>query len=110
MNKKLFLLLVVCLLVLPTVYAISRSIPRNVYKAIDDIDDTIRIVKTKGHWSNWSGYWVMCHSADTLQLTSGYEVLQYPFHKMVCVSDILVFVNATWYIWGDAVDNNIVSR
>lgn len=107
MNKKLFLLLVICLLIVPTVYAFSRSTSHTAYRTIDD---TSRVVRNKGCWSNWSGYWVMCHSIDTLHLTNGYEILQYPFYKPVYVSDILVFVDDTRYTWSDAVVNNIVGR
>lgn len=107
MKNKLFLLIIVCLLIVPTVIAFSRTKLSNVSKITDDIG---KIAGSKGYWSNWSGYWMMCHSMDTLQLTNGYEVLQYPYHKPIFVSDILVFVNDTQYTWSNAVGNNIVGR
>ena len=107
MKKKLFLLIIVFLLIVPTVLAFSRYKPGNVSKITEY---PCRIKKNQGSWSNWSSYWVMCHCTDTLQLLYGYEVLQYPFYKEIYVSDILVFVNDTQHTWDEAVDKNIVGR
>lgn len=107
MNKKLFLLLAVCLLIVPTVLAISRSTPHNVSKITEDI---CRIKRNQGSWSSWSSYWKIGHYKESLQLNNRYEVLQYPYYKTNCVSDILVFVNSTQYTWDKAIDNNIVGK
>lgn len=107
MNKKLFLTITICLLMLSTALVISRPITHDVH---DITNDFRRVGKSREQWSSYNGWWVMCNSNDTLQLTSEYEVLQYPHYNAIYVLDIIVSFEDDLYTWNDAVHRNIVDR
>ena len=112
-RKKLFLLIVVSLLIISTIFTITSSTPGKKPKPIDDKDKKEKDNKNNkdpGFWSDWSSYWVICHAKDMLHLSGGSEILQYPHYEWIIISDISVIADCVEYSWVNAVANNIVSK